>query len=151
MSMQTSTLNGIGFPIEQLAQRKIRQFILKNKDELHPNRETADSLMELSQHDEDISMEYLNELFDFHLAEALAEIINSLESTTMFSGPGTDEGCGTKESMIYEAGYPFGMTARDKSLTYEDIIEILKKYGLLMGMSEADATEIDYLTLEYYG
>ena len=43
------------------------------------------------------------------------------------------------------------MTERDKSLAYEDIVEILKKYGFLMGMSESDAAGIDYLTLEYYG
>ena len=71
--------------------------------------------------------------------------------TTMFTGPCADEGCDTKESLIYEAGYPFGMTERDKSLAYEDIVEILKKYGFLMGMSESDAAGIDYLTLEYYG
>ena len=168
MSMRTWTQEGIGFSIEECDEYKVAAFIAENAgavteagilkgwgaDRLRkelvgltqgfPDGDEADR--------EDIREwldEYIGDGMQTYGANAVAAAINAKEGTAMFAGCSGQEDCGTEASVIYEAGYPYQMTERDKALTREGIEGILRKYADALGLK--DGGRIGDLELEYFG
>lgn len=77
----------------------------------------------------------------------VAEIINNLEGTEIFSG---FRECGDTDQEQYvgvSPRYPWNLSVRDRQLTREEVDKILNKYATLLGIEESP----EYFTAHYFG
>ena len=148
MSMKSWTEYGYGIPLncgENI--EAIKKFICDNAQadsvhhELRINDEEKAKIMKC----EDTGEIY--EILDLYPSCVIAEMINVKEGTTLFRGYPPDCDTDQEEMIGAEPMYPWQMNEKDKSLTQDQIKEILVKYAGEIGVTE----EPDFFDADYYG
>lgn len=92
----------------------------------------------------------LREIEDFlgePISWMIADTINEIENLTVIKGFRDNGELDGPEHIGVDPCYPWTLNANDKALTQDRAIEILKKYGEILGISE----EPDYFEIEYIG
>lgn len=77
----------------------------------------------------------------------VAGIINKLENVTVFKGYCSCVDTDQEEMIGIEPTYPWVMSAKEKTLTYEKAVEVLKKYSKILGIKD----EPEYFEAYYCG
>ena len=148
MSMKSWTEYGYGFPLNSGDNiEAIKKFICDNAQadsvhhELRINDEEKAKIMKC----EDTGEIY--EILDKYPSCVIAEMINVKEGTTFFRGYPQDCDTDQEEMIGAEPMYSWQMNEKEKSLTQEQITEILEKYAGMLGIS----AKPDFFNAEYCG
>lgn len=142
MSWRAWTEPGYGYKLYQNNNlEKIKQFIVDNWDILEESRPIKEIVMECNDETE------IEQLLDSPTSYTIAEIINELENTTIFSGYQSCGDTNQDEMLGIRPTYPWFMNGMDKLRTRTDYMKLLKKYGDILGVTE----EADYFEAEYCG
>ena len=151
MSSKSSFIKGYGFHCS-CAEDKIIELIQAHRDTF------CKSVEELELYEKIFSEDFLIDLIDdFATYEcecngsqgiwaAIANIM-SRETGIRFLFCPADDACGTEESIIFQAQYPWELNKTEKKLTAEKLDAICISYMDELGINGTP----DYLELEYYG
>ena len=146
MSMKSWTEPGFGFCIYNSNvdnSNKIMRFIADNAPEGTFTDEQRQSLRDSD------DMETFREIADDPQAcRVIANIINSMEGTTIVKGYASDGDTDQEEMLGIEPCYPWTLNEKDKSMTEAEAVALLQKYGKMI---DADWENIDYFDAEYCG
>ena len=162
MSSRSWTESGIGFPIFTGDNcYNVLEFFKNHEDSFKAvfgektHKEVFCALDQLEEAaeidgemDEEIMCEGFDDIFDYNTADFIASIINYECGIKGIQGFQSDGDCGTEETVMYTAGFPWQMSDKEKNLTSEMIEDILKKYAKELAIPEE---EIGDQLLEYYG
>ena len=156
MSMRIYTVTGIGFILFNGENGKdIVNFIRNHKNSLYNvyQLKTAEEILSAVEEidlnfDDNEVMNALDEIFDFHTSETIANIINHEQEIIGVCGNNSCGDTDVEENILYEPGYPWQMTEKEKTLSREDIEEILMSYAKELGVNPKT---VDELELEYCG
>ena len=161
MSMSSWSVTGIGFTVNKCDPSKVAIFLLDHFDIIlinNANRKTSTirkGLEEIANTGviyESISDD-LYELLNFPVSEFIARIMNNMLSiNNIVSAPACSDTY-LDEHVLYIETYPWGMTEKEKKMTYKDIqgamINIATNF---LGYPRKDVPyEFQSETYEYYG
>lgn len=151
MSMQESVYYGYGFQIEEITNIDLVKEILIDsfQDEEMKEAVRKSEATDMYEIITDIEVDHM---MDEAVSMAIANWMSSNEELNplgiRFEGYDSDGECDTQETVMFSIGYPWQFTAEERSLTQEDLHEILCKFANLFGVKER---YIDYQELHYYG
>ena len=144
MSMRSWTENGFGMPLfSGYNDGMVYGFLKEHSPELVPTEEELQEALDSGDDICYILWDYIGEPVSWHIAN----IINKLEGTTVFKGYAPCGDTNQEEMIGIEPAYSWTMNDVDRSLTKGRAMELLNKYGRLLGIQEIP----EYFRAEYCG
>ena len=148
MSSRSWTEEGYGMKLfDGDNSEAIKKFICDNTRADHPNewlRITDEQKAQIMRWDDS---DAVYAVLDNCPSGIIAEIINTMEGTSIFRGYAPDCDTDQEEMIGAEPVYPWYMNEKDKTLTEEQVKEILVKYAAMFG----NHLEPEHFDAEYYG
>ena len=159
MSMQTDIVCGLGFNIPKHNAECFKNFILKHATTIEENYTGDDDLLKLletARNKKDFSFDYDNLFDEFFIMDdytgitnpyiAVSKVINWEENITVSYLPADEE---NDEAIVFEKTYPWLLNEKEKSLTLDQLKDILFKY-LCELTPTAKKSDIDFIQNEYW-
>ena len=161
MSMRSWTEYGYGFPLytgknglkilDFFAKHRISYFSCHKLDTAVKIYSKLKDLRLSVKDAEDPEENLLNgfeDIFDFHISDEIASIINHENRINGFRGFQADGDTGAEDTVMYTLSYPWQLTEKERSLSEKDLMSICEYYAAELGIP---TDSIDYQNLEYYG
>lgn len=159
MSMQTDIVYGFGFNIPKHNAECFKNFILKHATTIEENYTGDDDLLKLletARNKKDFSFDY-DDLFDeFFIMDdytgatnpyiAVSKVINWEENIMVSYLPADED---NESAIVFEKTYPWLLNEKEKSLTLDQLKDILFKY-LCELTPTAKESDIDFIQNEYW-
>lgn len=144
MSMRSWTEDGFGMRLfDGDNGKEVYGFVKEYSPELLPTEEELQAALDSGDDICYILWDYIGEPVSWHIAN----IINKLEGTTVFKGYAPCGDTDQEEMIGIEPLYPWQINEVDRALTKDKAMELLNKYGRLLGIQEIP----EYFNAEYCG
>ena len=148
MGMHHYSYQGYGFSMEKatnidLIKDIVIELVELDKDEINMIKESK-SVYELYQNIYNTCCDCVA----YIVAEWMTNNFDVNPKGIKFDGYIGQSDCDTEETIMFSETYPWLLTEEEKTLTLEDLREILSKFAEMLGVPPGC---IDYQSLEYYG
>jgi hypothetical protein len=159
MSMQEYTISGIGFGLstETVMDNiyKILDFLIDKENvvkqvtvNIHQHEKIIKLIKEANKKNEIDEMEVNILIDELELPYLISAIINYEQNILSVYGNRECAETDTPMNILYERGYPWEFTEREKELEYEDVKEMLMHYAKKLGVTKE---EVQYQEYSYIG